>query len=67
MRDEELGKIQTPFTKYEKKLMLAGFFAGHTLGERKSNPLAMLESIIGGAIIKVERERRKEEEDGEEG
>ena len=63
VREEELGSIQTPLTKYEKKLHLAGFFAGHNIADRKSSPLGMLGAIIGGSIIK----KKMEEEDGEEG
>jgi len=61
VREDELGSIQSPLTKYEKKLILAGYFAGHNIGERKSNGREILGAILGGSIMGME------EEDGEQG
>lgn len=59
-REEELGDVRIPLSKYEKKLLLAGYFAGHSVGSQKSNPLGFLAEIIGSEL-------RKGKEDGKEG
>jgi hypothetical protein len=60
VRESTLGKIDSPLTEYEKKLLMIGFFLGNHIGKQRSNPLAAIFSEIIRSAEKDEQDDGKE-------